>query len=136
MNTGFSNVVKACGVVVSALMVACSGAAQRPAAVAAAEPAQACQGDTVYGNAALERVRGCSEIEGDLRISGVTSLEPLAGLTQVQLAKRLKQSQSFVTKMERGDRRIDVVQLRTICRIYGLTLSEFVARLEAELGSE
>ena len=83
MNTGFSNVVKACGVVVSALMVACSGAAQRPAAVAAAEPAQACQGDTVYGNAALERVRGCSEIEGDLRISGVTSLEPLAGLTQV-----------------------------------------------------
>lgn len=58
-----------------------------------------------------------------------------AGLTQVQVAKKLKQSQSFVTKMERGDRRIDVVQLRTICRLYGSTLSQFVVRLEAELVS-
>jgi hypothetical protein len=83
MNTGFSSVVKACAVVVAALTVACSGAAQRPAEVASAQPAKACQGDTVYGNAALERVSGCAEIQGDLRISGVTSLEPLAGLTQV-----------------------------------------------------
>ena len=59
-----------------------------------------------------------------------------AGLTQVQVAKRLKQSQSFVTKMERGDRRLDVVQLRTICRLYGTTLTEFVARLEMELATE
>jgi transcriptional regulator with XRE-family HTH domain len=59
-----------------------------------------------------------------------------AGLTQVQVAKRLKQSQSFVTKMERGDRRIDVVQLRTVCRLYGTTLTEFVARLELELTSK
>jgi transcriptional regulator with XRE-family HTH domain len=57
-----------------------------------------------------------------------------AGITQVQLAKKLKLSQSFVTKMERGDRRIDVVQLRTICQIYGITLIEFVRRLEKELG--
>src|SRR5262245_52173708 len=83
MNTGFSSVVKACAVLVAAMTVACSGATQRPAEVAAAQPAKACQGDTVYGNAALERVSGCAEIQGDLRISGVTSLEPLAGLQQV-----------------------------------------------------
>ncbi len=83
MNTGFSSVVKALAVVVAAMTVACSGTAQRPAEVAAAQPANACQGDAVYGNAALERVSGCSEIQGDLRISGVTSLEPLAGLTKV-----------------------------------------------------
>lgn len=58
-----------------------------------------------------------------------------AGLTQVEVAKKLKQSQSFVTKMERGDRRLDVVQLRTICLAYGSTLPEFVARLEAELSA-
>ena len=58
-----------------------------------------------------------------------------AGITQVQLAKRLKQSQSFVSKMERGDRRIDVVQLRTICQLYGSTLTEFVEELEAELSA-
>jgi transcriptional regulator with XRE-family HTH domain len=58
-----------------------------------------------------------------------------AGITQVQLAKRLKQSQSFVSKMERGDRRLDVVQLRTICQIYGSSLLEFVTQLETELNS-
>jgi hypothetical protein len=78
-----SNVVKACAVVVAAMTAACSGTAQRPAEMAAAQPAKACQGDNVFGNAALERVSGCREIQGDLRISGVTSLEPLAGLTQV-----------------------------------------------------
>ena len=58
-----------------------------------------------------------------------------AGITQVQLAKRLKQSQSFVSKMECGDRRIDIVQLRSFCRIFGLTLTEFSQRLETELNS-
>ena len=58
-----------------------------------------------------------------------------AGITQVQLAKKLKQSQSFVSKIERGDRRIDIVQLRTICKIIGTTLMEFVSRLEKELGT-
>jgi transcriptional regulator with XRE-family HTH domain len=58
-----------------------------------------------------------------------------AGITQVQLAKKLKQSQSFVSKIERGDRRIDIVQLRTICGIFGMTLQEFVTRLEKELGT-
>lgn len=56
-----------------------------------------------------------------------------AGITQVQLAKKLRQSQSFVSKIECGDRRLDIIQLRTICRIIGVTLPEFIQRLEAEL---
>jgi transcriptional regulator with XRE-family HTH domain len=56
-----------------------------------------------------------------------------AGTTQVQLAEKLGQSQSFVSKLERGDRRIDVIQLRTICQIVGVSLYEFVDRLEGEL---
>lgn len=59
-----------------------------------------------------------------------------AGLTQVDLAKRLRQSQSFVSKIERGDRRLDVIQLRTLCRLYGLSLPQFVAQLERELQQE
>lgn len=58
-----------------------------------------------------------------------------AGITQVQLAKTLKQSQSFVSKIERGERRIDIVQLRTLCKLFGTTLLEFVTRLEKELGT-
>jgi transcriptional regulator with XRE-family HTH domain len=56
-----------------------------------------------------------------------------AGMTQVDFARRLKQSQSFVSKVERGDRRLDVVQLRTICHIFGLTLPEFIEQLETAL---
>lgn len=56
-----------------------------------------------------------------------------AGLTQTQLAKKLNQSQSFVSKLERADRRIDVVQLRTICQVFGLSLYQFVDRFEREI---
>jgi transcriptional regulator with XRE-family HTH domain len=48
----------------------------------------------------------------------------------VELAGRLKLSQSFVSKLERGDRRIEVVELRIICGVYGTKRSEFVQRLE------
>lgn len=56
-----------------------------------------------------------------------------AGITQVELARRLRQSQSFVSKVERGERRLDVIQVRTMCRKLGVTLREFVQRLEREL---
>ena len=56
-----------------------------------------------------------------------------AGITQVELAAKLGQSQSFVSKAERGDRRLDVIQLRTILGALGVTLADFVRGLEAEL---
>jgi transcriptional regulator with XRE-family HTH domain len=59
-----------------------------------------------------------------------------AGVTQVELAKRLGQSQSFVSKMEIGERRLDLIQLRTVCHILGTTLPAFVAKLEARLKAQ
>jgi transcriptional regulator with XRE-family HTH domain len=56
-----------------------------------------------------------------------------AKLTQIQLAERLGQSQSFVSKVEIGERRLDVIQLRTICHALGTTLPAFVAKLEKRL---
>src|SRR5205807_508110 len=56
-----------------------------------------------------------------------------ASLTQVQLAQKIGQSQSFVSKAEVGERRLDVIQLRTICRGLGTTLPAFVAKLEERL---
>jgi transcriptional regulator with XRE-family HTH domain len=53
-----------------------------------------------------------------------------AGLTQIDLAQRVGQTQSFVSKCERGERRIDVVELRTFCRAFGLNLKQFVSSLE------
>jgi transcriptional regulator with XRE-family HTH domain len=56
-----------------------------------------------------------------------------AGLTQVQLAKRIGETQTFVSKCERGERRIDVVELRTFCQAFGVELKQFVAALEKAL---
>ena len=56
-----------------------------------------------------------------------------AGLTQRELGKRLGQTQSFVSKCERGERRLDVVELRAFCIALGLELQTFLARLELEL---
>ena len=39
-----------------------------------------------------------------------------AGLTQDQLAKRLRKPQSFVAKYENGERRLDVVEFVVIAR--------------------
>jgi transcriptional regulator with XRE-family HTH domain len=57
-----------------------------------------------------------------------------AKLTQVELAERFGQSQSFVSKVEIGERRLDLIQLRTICRALGTTLPAFIAQLEQQLG--
>lgn len=38
-----------------------------------------------------------------------------AGLNQVELAERLGRPQSFVSKFEKGERRIDVLELIAIC---------------------
>jgi transcriptional regulator with XRE-family HTH domain len=59
-----------------------------------------------------------------------------AGLTQVALAAALGQSQSFVSKAELGDRRLDVVQLRTVLGVLGVTLPDFARRLESEIAME
>lgn len=56
-----------------------------------------------------------------------------ANVTQTGLAERLGRSQSFVTKYERGDRRLDAIQLRTICLALGTDLISFVAELERRL---
>jgi transcriptional regulator with XRE-family HTH domain len=56
-----------------------------------------------------------------------------SGVTQVELAERLGQTQSFVSKVERGDRRLDIVQLRTILLEFGVSLPGFVEQLEAEI---
>ena len=54
-------------------------------------------------------------------------------ITQVGLAARISQTQSYVSKIERGERRVDIVQLRTILVVLGIKLADFVALFEQEL---
>lgn len=53
-----------------------------------------------------------------------------AGLTQLQLARALKTSQSFIGKCERGERRIDVLELQGFCRVLGIELQAFMVELQ------
>jgi transcriptional regulator with XRE-family HTH domain len=52
------------------------------------------------------------------------------GLRQVDLAERLGEPQSFISKYESGERRLDLPELEQVCRAMGITLSDFVQRYE------
>lgn len=56
-----------------------------------------------------------------------------AGLRQEDVAARLGKPQSFVSKYETGERRLDLLELREVCQVIGISLREFVARLEEAL---
>lgn len=53
-----------------------------------------------------------------------------SGLSQTELAERLGKTQSFVSKAERGERRLDIVELRAMCLAIGLDFSTFIKRVE------
>lgn len=55
-----------------------------------------------------------------------------AGLRQADLARKLGEPQSFVSRYESGDRRLDVLELRHICEALGVSLADFVKRLEED----
>lgn len=54
-----------------------------------------------------------------------------AGITQVALAARLHSSQSFVSKCERGERRIDFVEWLVFCDAIGAGPGAFLKRFLA-----
>jgi transcriptional regulator with XRE-family HTH domain len=54
-----------------------------------------------------------------------------AGLTQVGLASALRRPQSYVSKYERGERRLDVVEFLEVARTIGIDPCEFLRQLEA-----
>ena len=51
-----------------------------------------------------------------------------AGLTQSQVADKLNQPQSYVSKYESGERRLDLLELKAVCNATGVSLEKFVSR--------
>lgn len=56
-----------------------------------------------------------------------------AGLTQADLAANLGATQTFVSKCERGERRLDVIELRHWCSALGISFPGFVKRFDQKL---
>ena len=54
-------------------------------------------------------------------------------MRQVDLADRLGQPQSYVSKYESGERRLDLLELRQVCNVLGISLEAFIRRLESAL---
>jgi transcriptional regulator with XRE-family HTH domain len=48
-----------------------------------------------------------------------------AGLTQTDAAKALDRPQSFISKCECGERRVDYVELKELARLYRVPVSFF-----------
>ncbi|MCL4404970.1 helix-turn-helix transcriptional regulator [Patescibacteria group bacterium] len=49
-----------------------------------------------------------------------------AGLTQVEVGKKLKKPQAYLSKIERGERGVDAVELAELARVYKKPFSYFV----------
>jgi transcriptional regulator with XRE-family HTH domain len=59
-----------------------------------------------------------------------------AGLTQSELASRLSRDQTFVSKYESGERRLDILELRDVCQAIGIDFVTLVRKLEKDLGTD
>lgn len=51
-----------------------------------------------------------------------------ADLTQSQLAEKIGQTQSYVSKYESGEQRLDLIELEAVCEAVGISLTDFVER--------
>ncbi len=51
-----------------------------------------------------------------------------AHLTQAQVAEKIGQTQSYVSKYETGEQRLDLIELEAVCNAVGIPLTEFVRR--------
>lgn len=58
-----------------------------------------------------------------------------AGFKQSELSEALGKPQPYISAIETGHRRVDVVEIRDICTVLGLSLAKFVDSLEKALKS-
>lgn len=49
-----------------------------------------------------------------------------AGLTQVETAKKMKRPQSYISKSEAGEQRLDIVEIKNFARLYKKEMGYFL----------
>jgi len=59
-----------------------------------------------------------------------------SGLTQEEIGKKLGQTQSFISKCERGERRLDVLEFRAFCKAIGVDFVQFVKSIDKKIGTK
>lgn len=56
-----------------------------------------------------------------------------AGLTQVECSKALGRPQSFMSDVERGSRRLDIIQIWDLCRVLGCDFLDLMQEFQSTL---
>jgi len=54
-------------------------------------------------------------------------------ISQLELGKLIGQTQSFISKCERGERRLDLVEVQRICDVLNISFSSFAKKYEESL---
>lgn len=49
-----------------------------------------------------------------------------AGLKQAEVAKKLAEPQSYISKIEQGERRVDILELKQLAKIYKKDINYFI----------
>jgi transcriptional regulator with XRE-family HTH domain len=55
-----------------------------------------------------------------------------AGLTQAELAQRLRRAQSFISKYELGERRLDVAEFIAVCECLGIDAADLLRQVRRD----
>lgn len=53
-----------------------------------------------------------------------------SGMTQEELALKIGETQNFISRLERGERRLDFFEMLQLCEVLNIAPAEFVRRFE------
>ena len=116
------------------LAAACSTTTERPALSASS---RVCPSGIVRSDAELERYEGCTRVSGDLTVEGVSTLESLSELRQVDGALRIQHTRRLFTlaglenlvnlselSLRRNHALINARSLNGVRQVFHVTISE------------
>lgn len=49
-----------------------------------------------------------------------------AGLRQIEVAKKLKRPQSYISRVESGEYRLDIIEVKRFAKLYGKNMNELI----------
>lgn len=59
-----------------------------------------------------------------------------SGLSGPVIQKQLNRPNSYISKVESGEKRLDVLELHDLCSAYGISIADFATRLESVLRNQ
>lgn len=95
-------------------------------------PSELAQPEKVRPHAA-RRPRSRFEPEYELLLRRLVEARKAAGVTQMEIAKKLGKTQSHVSMCENREREISIIDLWKWCEAIGISFSEFVREFEDEV---